>query len=103
MVGYLGLYLSESPLLFRPRIAHEGLRALSHLLSPAHRRRRTGDVKKLKPPFTNFRLRGGDYRIFRSEGTITQVATHAVASERLARSLLLIYRIGINGTVHHPN
>ena len=25
---------------------------------------RTGDVKRLKPPFTGYRLRGGDYRIF---------------------------------------
>jgi mRNA-degrading endonuclease RelE of RelBE toxin-antitoxin system len=25
---------------------------------------RTGDVKKLKPPMTGFRLRCGDYRIF---------------------------------------
>lgn len=25
---------------------------------------RAGDVKKLKPPFTGFRLRCGDYRIF---------------------------------------
>ena len=24
----------------------------------------TGDVKKLKPPFTGFRLRCGDYRVF---------------------------------------
>jgi mRNA-degrading endonuclease RelE of RelBE toxin-antitoxin system len=25
---------------------------------------RTGDVKKLKPPYTGFRLRCGDYRVF---------------------------------------
>ena len=25
---------------------------------------RTGDVKKLKPPFTGFRLHCGDYRVF---------------------------------------
>jgi mRNA-degrading endonuclease RelE of RelBE toxin-antitoxin system len=25
---------------------------------------RDGDVKKLKPPFTGFRLRSGDYRVF---------------------------------------
>lgn len=25
---------------------------------------RTGDVKRLKPPFTGFRLRCGDYRLF---------------------------------------
>ena len=25
---------------------------------------RTGDVKKLKPPFTGFRLRCGEYRVF---------------------------------------
>ena len=25
---------------------------------------RTGDVKKLKPPFAGFRLRCGDYRVF---------------------------------------
>ena len=33
----------------------------------------TGDVKKLKPPFTGFRLRCGDYRVFfdqRDENTI---------------------------------
>lgn len=27
-------------------------------------RERTGDVKKLKPPLTGFRLRCGDYRVF---------------------------------------
>ena len=34
---------------------------------------RTGDVKKLKPPFTGFRLRCGDYRVFfdqKDENTI---------------------------------
>lgn len=34
---------------------------------------RTGDVKKLKPPFIGFRLRCGDYRVFfdqKSENTI---------------------------------
>ena len=35
---------------------------------------RTGDVKKLKPPRSGFRLRCGDYRVFfdqRDENTIT--------------------------------
>ena len=35
---------------------------------------RSGDVKKLKPPFTGFRLRCGDYRVFfdqKDETTIT--------------------------------
>ena len=35
---------------------------------------RTGDVKKLKPPRTGFRLRCGDYRVFfdqKDENTIT--------------------------------
>ena len=34
---------------------------------------RTGDVKKLKPPLTGFRLRCGDYRVFfdqKDENTI---------------------------------
>ena len=34
---------------------------------------RTGDLKKLKPPLTGFRLRCGDYRVFfdlRNENTI---------------------------------
>jgi len=38
---------------------------------------RTGDVKKLKPPHTGFRLRCGDYRVFfdlRDENTIQIVA-----------------------------
>jgi hypothetical protein len=30
---------------------------------------RTGDVKKLKPPFTGFRLRCGDHRVFFDNGT----------------------------------
>jgi len=36
--------------------------------------KRTGDVKKLKPPFTGYRLRCGDYRVFfddQDENTIT--------------------------------
>lgn len=35
---------------------------------------RTGDVKKLKPPLTGFRLRCGDYRVFfdsKDDNTIT--------------------------------
>jgi len=35
---------------------------------------RTGEVKKLKPPFTGFRLRCGDYRVFfdqKDENTIS--------------------------------
>jgi mRNA-degrading endonuclease RelE of RelBE toxin-antitoxin system len=35
---------------------------------------RTGDVKKLKPPRTGFRLRCGDYRVFfdqRDDSTVT--------------------------------
>lgn len=38
---------------------------------------RTGDVKKLKPPHTGFRLRCGDYRVFfdlRDENTIQIIA-----------------------------
>jgi mRNA-degrading endonuclease RelE of RelBE toxin-antitoxin system len=38
---------------------------------------RTGDVKKLKPPLTGFRLRCGDYRVFfdlKNENTITITA-----------------------------
>ncbi len=34
---------------------------------------RTGDVKKLKPPLTGFRLRCGDYRVFfdfKNENTV---------------------------------
>ena len=43
---------------------------------------RTGDVKKLRPPFTGFRLRCGDYRVFfdlKGENTI------AIASVRNRR------------------
>jgi mRNA-degrading endonuclease RelE of RelBE toxin-antitoxin system len=35
------------------------LRSLDHYLAD-----RTGDVKKLKPPRSGFRLRSGDYRVF---------------------------------------
>jgi mRNA-degrading endonuclease RelE of RelBE toxin-antitoxin system len=45
---------------------------------------RTGDVKKLRPPLTGFRLRSGDYRVFfdlLSENTI-QIA--AVKNRRQA-------------------
>ena len=38
---------------------------------------RTGDVKKLKPPLTGFRLRCGDYRLFfdqRDENSINVIA-----------------------------
>ncbi|HEV2380727.1 MAG TPA: type II toxin-antitoxin system RelE/ParE family toxin [Terriglobia bacterium] len=38
---------------------------------------RAGDVKKLKPPFSGFRLRCGDYRIFfdlKDENTINVAA-----------------------------
>jgi mRNA-degrading endonuclease RelE of RelBE toxin-antitoxin system len=38
---------------------------------------RTGDVKKLKPPLTGFRLRCGDYRVFfgqKDENTIDIIA-----------------------------
>ncbi|HJT70305.1 MAG TPA: type II toxin-antitoxin system RelE/ParE family toxin [Terriglobales bacterium] len=35
------------------------LYCLDHYIST-----RSGDVKKLKPPFTGFRLRCGDYRVF---------------------------------------
>jgi mRNA-degrading endonuclease RelE of RelBE toxin-antitoxin system len=38
---------------------------------------RTGDVKKLKPPITGFRLRCGDYRVFfglKDENSITITA-----------------------------
>ncbi len=33
-------------------------------ISDAKLASRIGDVKKLKPPFTGFRLRCGDYRVF---------------------------------------
>jgi len=38
---------------------------------------RTGDIKKLKPPFTGCRLRCGDYRVFfdlRDDDTIEIIA-----------------------------
>jgi mRNA-degrading endonuclease RelE of RelBE toxin-antitoxin system len=35
------------------------LQCIDHYLTS-----RGGDVKKLKPPFTGFRLRCGDYRVF---------------------------------------
>jgi mRNA-degrading endonuclease RelE of RelBE toxin-antitoxin system len=42
-----------------------------------HLANRTGDVKKLKPPFTGVRLRCGDYRVFfdlKDENNITITA-----------------------------
>ena len=41
------------------KMALEILHCIDHYLAT-----RAGDVKKLKPPFTGFRLRCGDYRVF---------------------------------------
>jgi mRNA-degrading endonuclease RelE of RelBE toxin-antitoxin system len=41
------------------KTALEILHCIDHYLAT-----RTGDVKKLKPPFTGFRLRCSDYRVF---------------------------------------
>lgn len=45
---------------------------------------RTGDVKKLKPPFSGFRLRCGDYRIFFDLRDESAVAIMAVLHRREA-------------------
>jgi mRNA-degrading endonuclease RelE of RelBE toxin-antitoxin system len=48
----------RSPL-YRPRTGYA-----DSLLVDRYLASRTGDVKKLKPPLTGFRLRCGDYRLF---------------------------------------
>ena len=45
---------------------------------------RTGDVKKLKPPFTGFRLRCGDYRVFFDQKDENTLAITAVRNRREA-------------------
>jgi len=45
---------------------------------------RTGDVKKLKPPFTGFRLRCGDYRVFFDQKDETTITITAVRNRREA-------------------
>ena len=45
---------------------------------------RTGDVKKLKPPRTGFRLRCGDYRIFFDQKDENTIAVSAVRHRREA-------------------
>jgi mRNA-degrading endonuclease RelE of RelBE toxin-antitoxin system len=45
---------------------------------------RTGDVKKLKPPLTGFRLRLGDYRVFFDLIDDTTVELTAVRNRREA-------------------
>ena len=49
--------------------------------SPASR---TGDVKKLKPPRTGFRLRCGDYRVFFDLQDENRIAITAVRYRREA-------------------
>lgn len=44
----------------------------------------TGDVKKLKPPFTGFRLRCGDYRVFFDQRDENTIAITAVRNRREA-------------------
>ena len=45
---------------------------------------RTGDVKKLKPPLTGFRLRCGDYRVFFDQKDEHTVNVTAVRNRREA-------------------
>jgi mRNA-degrading endonuclease RelE of RelBE toxin-antitoxin system len=45
---------------------------------------RTGDVKKLKPPETGFRLRCGDYRVFFVHGNETTIDVTGVRHRREA-------------------
>jgi mRNA-degrading endonuclease RelE of RelBE toxin-antitoxin system len=45
---------------------------------------RAGDVKKLKPPLTGFRLRGGDYRVFFDAKEETTIHITAVKHRREA-------------------
>ena len=43
---------------------------------------RAGDVKKLKPPETSFRLRCGDYRVFFDQGNETTIEITGVRHRR---------------------
>ncbi len=45
---------------------------------------RTGDLKKLKPPLTGFRLRCGDYRVFFDPKDENTIAITAVRHRREA-------------------
>jgi len=45
---------------------------------------RTGDMKKLKPPLTGFRLRCGDYRVFFDHKDENTIAITAVRNRREA-------------------
>jgi mRNA-degrading endonuclease RelE of RelBE toxin-antitoxin system len=45
---------------------------------------RTGDVKKLKPPKTGFRLRCSDYRVFFDHGKETTIEITGVRHRREA-------------------
>lgn len=45
---------------------------------------RTGDVKKLKPPLTGFRLRCGDYRVFFELKAETSIEITGVKNRREA-------------------
>ncbi len=45
---------------------------------------RAGDVKKLKPPFTGFRIRCGDYRVFFDYGDKATIEITAVRNRRQA-------------------
>jgi mRNA-degrading endonuclease RelE of RelBE toxin-antitoxin system len=44
----------------------------------------TGDVRKLKPPFTGFRLRCGDYRVFFDQKDANTITITAVRHRREA-------------------
>jgi mRNA-degrading endonuclease RelE of RelBE toxin-antitoxin system len=45
---------------------------------------RSGDVKKLKPPRTGFRLRCGDYRVFFDQQDENSITVSAVRHRREA-------------------
>ena len=55
------------------------LHAIDHYLAS-----RAGDVKKLKPPRTGFRLRSGDYRVFFDPKDETSVEITGVRNRREA-------------------
>ena len=59
---------------------------------------RTGDVKKLKPPFTGFRLRCGDYRVFfdqRNETTI-EIVSAVIGARLIVEPSRRSTRLGLN-------
>jgi mRNA-degrading endonuclease RelE of RelBE toxin-antitoxin system len=70
-----------------PYVPHFGLgRATRQILNGVGRylANRTGDVKKLKPPLTGFRLRCGDHRVFFDHTDETTIQITGVRNRREA-------------------